>query len=328
MICLDYEKFASLIKEARCKKNLTQKDLSDMLYVTDRAVSKWERGKSLPDISMLKKISEVLDIDINELLEIEKDKKDHKMFKRNAINYYLVIFIVLFLILCLVLLFILSFNKENEKKSVGTKKDLKYVESINGRDIFYNNIDDFFIEGIPFKEKLNDLSFDFIDFMEHLDNKGVFYDGGSVMYSYNDYNILSCHTVSENNDIIIGNKYMEYQDNFCKNEKNDYLKCIYKDIFKIIDINDGYNSKGEYAFITIDKFQDFNPFIVKVNNNFLNGVEKNNYYEFKFLYYYPSDIKISNDADVFNNYELLSITKVLENGLLDTSSNSCEKLVH
>ena len=95
---------------------------------------------------------------------------------------------------------------------------------------------------------------------------------------------------------------MEYQDNFCKNEKNDYLKCIYKDIFKIIDINDGYNSKEEYAFITIDKFQDFNPFIVKVNNNFLNGVEKNNYYEFKFLYYYPSDIKINNDADVFNNY--------------------------
>ena len=162
-----------------------------MLYVTDRDVSKWERGKSLPDISMLKKISEVLDIDINELLEIEKDKKDHKMFKRNAISYYLVIFIVLFLILCLVLLFILSFNKENEKKSVGTKKDLKYVESINGRDIFYNNIDDFFIEGIPFKEKLKDLSFDFIDFMEHLDNKGVFYDGGSVMYSYKDYNILS-----------------------------------------------------------------------------------------------------------------------------------------
>lgn len=47
------------IAEIRKEKNMTQKDLANVLYVSDRAVSKWERGKSFPDISLLKKISEV-----------------------------------------------------------------------------------------------------------------------------------------------------------------------------------------------------------------------------------------------------------------------------
>lgn len=325
---MDYERFASLIKEARIKKNLTQKDLSNILYVTDRAVSKWERGKSLPDISMLKKISEVLNIDINELLEIKQNGEVKNKFKDKSTIHF-VMLIIIFFILCLILFLIFNSHREVNETSIGKEKDLKYVQTFKGRDIFYNNIDDFLIDGVSFKEKLEDSSFDFIDFMEHLDNKGIFYDGGSVMYSYNDYNILSCHTISENNDIIIGNKYMEYQDNFCKNEKSDYLKCVYKDIFKIIDINDDYNSQVlEYTFVTIDKFQNFNPFIVKIEKKFLNGIEKDKYYEFKFLYFYPTDYEIKSDIDIFDNYELVSVTKVKENGLLDTSSNSCEKLVH
>lgn len=43
------------IAEIRKEKNMTQKDLANVLYVSDRAVSKWERGKSFPDISLLKK---------------------------------------------------------------------------------------------------------------------------------------------------------------------------------------------------------------------------------------------------------------------------------
>lgn len=53
----------------RKKKNLTQKDIAERLHVSDKAVSKWERGLALPDVSLLAKLSIMLDTDIESLLE-------------------------------------------------------------------------------------------------------------------------------------------------------------------------------------------------------------------------------------------------------------------
>ena len=50
---MDPLKTGKLISEARKKLNLTQKNLADKLYVSDKAVSKWERGICFPDISVL-----------------------------------------------------------------------------------------------------------------------------------------------------------------------------------------------------------------------------------------------------------------------------------
>ena len=61
---MDKERTGQLITELRKEKGLTQKQLADALNVTDKAVSKWERGLSFPDISMLEPISEVLGISI------------------------------------------------------------------------------------------------------------------------------------------------------------------------------------------------------------------------------------------------------------------------
>lgn len=69
---MDKERTGQLITELRKEKGLTQKQLADALNVTDKAVSKWERGLSFPDISMLEPISEVLDISIMEILAGEK----------------------------------------------------------------------------------------------------------------------------------------------------------------------------------------------------------------------------------------------------------------
>ena len=65
---MDKEKTGQLITELRKEKGLTQKQLADALNVTDKAVSKWERGLSFPDISMLEPISELLGISIMEIL--------------------------------------------------------------------------------------------------------------------------------------------------------------------------------------------------------------------------------------------------------------------
>ncbi|MGD8455141.1 MAG: helix-turn-helix transcriptional regulator [Anaerolineales bacterium] len=69
---MDNEKIAHFITELRKEKELTQKDLADQLGVTDKAVSKWERGLSYPDISLLSKLSHILGVTTSELLNGEK----------------------------------------------------------------------------------------------------------------------------------------------------------------------------------------------------------------------------------------------------------------
>lgn len=61
-------KIGKFIKESRNKKNLTQKQLAEKLNITDKAVSKWERGISMPDSSIMIQLCEILSISVNELL--------------------------------------------------------------------------------------------------------------------------------------------------------------------------------------------------------------------------------------------------------------------
>ena len=75
---MDLIKIGKFITDCRKKKNLTQEQLAEKLYITDRAVSKWERGLSLPDADKMFDICDILDININELLIGEKiDMKEY-----------------------------------------------------------------------------------------------------------------------------------------------------------------------------------------------------------------------------------------------------------
>lgn len=68
---MDYEKIGSFIAAKRKEKGMTQKDLAELLGVTDRAVSKWERAKSFPDVQILKPLCEALSVSVSELLDGE-----------------------------------------------------------------------------------------------------------------------------------------------------------------------------------------------------------------------------------------------------------------
>ena len=69
ILLMNAEKICVAIKILRKRKGLTQHQLADKLGVTDKAVSKWERGLGTPDISMLNKLALILDIDTDNLLE-------------------------------------------------------------------------------------------------------------------------------------------------------------------------------------------------------------------------------------------------------------------
>ena len=66
---MDQEKIGKLIKEIRKKNNLTQAEFAEKYGVTYQAVSKWENGKNIPDVSLLKEISKDFNVNIEDLLE-------------------------------------------------------------------------------------------------------------------------------------------------------------------------------------------------------------------------------------------------------------------
>ena len=76
------EKICTLRKE----KGLTQKDLAELLHVTNKAVSKWERGKNFPDLAMLRPLSVALDTTVSQLLGIEEPIPENTIAVLSAIS--------------------------------------------------------------------------------------------------------------------------------------------------------------------------------------------------------------------------------------------------
>ncbi|MBQ8835971.1 MAG: helix-turn-helix transcriptional regulator [Clostridia bacterium] len=73
------------IRSARTKKNITQDELAEKLYVTRQTVSNYENGKSRPDVEMLMSISEVLGVELNVLLYGEEKTPEQKRAKKQLI---------------------------------------------------------------------------------------------------------------------------------------------------------------------------------------------------------------------------------------------------
>ena len=85
---MDLEKIGRFISNHRKKKNMTQMELAERLNITDRAVSKWERGKSMPDSSVMLSLCEVLGFSVNELLSGEEVKVEdyNKQAEKNLLE--------------------------------------------------------------------------------------------------------------------------------------------------------------------------------------------------------------------------------------------------
>lgn len=79
---MDQVKIGKFIADCRKNKQLTQVQLADKLGITDRAVSKWENGRSLPDSGIMIDLCKELDINVNELLKGEKIKMND--YNKNA----------------------------------------------------------------------------------------------------------------------------------------------------------------------------------------------------------------------------------------------------
>lgn len=142
---MDQNKIGTYIKELRLKNNLSQSDLAKKLSVTNQAISKWENGRGIPDIEMLKQLSEIFNVNVDDLLngETKAEKKSYK-------KYVLLSLGVLILILFFAVLIIKSFERDNfEFNSIASFND-KF--SIRGVIAYNKNKKSIYISDITYSD--------------------------------------------------------------------------------------------------------------------------------------------------------------------------------
>ena len=101
---MDQERFGKIIKYIRNKNKLTQKQFADKYNVTYQAVSKWENGKNMPDISIIKQICKDYNISLEEMVGGN--------FKKKKTKKHLIFLLIVFIII-LVLFFIVGSKDED-----------------------------------------------------------------------------------------------------------------------------------------------------------------------------------------------------------------------
>lgn len=85
---MDQTKTGELFARLRKEHAMTQKEVADILHISDRTVSKWERGMGMPDVSMWKGISALFGVDIEKLLEGELSEKETEAGNMKRMKFY------------------------------------------------------------------------------------------------------------------------------------------------------------------------------------------------------------------------------------------------
>ena len=81
-------KIGKFIQEKRKEKGITQSELAEILNITDRAISKWENGKCMPDVGIIQELCKILNITINDLFsgEVVDMKNNEKILEKNLLE--------------------------------------------------------------------------------------------------------------------------------------------------------------------------------------------------------------------------------------------------
>ena len=227
---MDQQKIGKLISKLRKEKELTQEQFAEKMGVSINAVSKWERGLSFPDVSLMKKVCTELGISVEELINGELDKSEDakekaiinvvKSKNREKKKYKIVITISTILIGILIVLGIVLYkNKDDELE--------KYYERNYQMSLVARNVEAFL------KYRYN--------------GKYPDYYGG--MYISDDAYNLVVQLVEEN---IPPKETMEYN---YYNELFTVDKAI-----KIEYVKNSYNKLEEVNQKLIDYFTNNNPF--------------------------------------------------------------------
>ncbi len=111
---MDPIRIGEFIKEIRKKNNLTQKEFAKKYNVTYQAVSKWERGLNLPDLTLIREMSKNFNIELSDILDGNIKNKEKSKKK------YLIIFLIILFIVILLLIIINNHNNSFDFKTISS----------------------------------------------------------------------------------------------------------------------------------------------------------------------------------------------------------------
>lgn len=140
---------AKFIYKIRKDNNLTQQQLAEKLGVTYQAVSKWETGKNIPDIAILQQLSQIYNIDINELI---LGKKPKKQFSNKNI-------IILIFVLIITLFSLIYFKNKNQNYEFKNIFSVSEGFEVKGVIAFSNNKSSIYISEIIYNELHDDTKY-------------------------------------------------------------------------------------------------------------------------------------------------------------------------
>lgn len=334
---MNQEKIGKFIAMLRKDKKITQQELANMLNVTDRAVSHWENGRRLPDISLFKPICEIFNITVNELISGELIPKE-KMIKKSDENIietlnnkikqkkkmHKIIIILLSTIIFLIIVIVFG-NKELYPKididnfsisllDTGKEHLLEKELTKDNRTIYFYGVDTAFFcdrkdNCYQLKSALKNKQTTLDKFQEYLEKEVEYenietyklFDGGTTIYKKSGFLVVYCNTIDGNHDIYIGNSEMldKLNGEYCGHPKSTDKSFIRT--YKIIS-----------ATVNEEDFE-FNDIILEQNNKREKVTISNTFnlipgkiYEFSFLTF-------KNFEDTIRNiFKYSTIIKVVE----------------
>lgn len=340
---MDQKKIGEFISKCRKEKNLTQQELADILHVTDRAISNWETGRRMPDVSFYKPLCEVLDISINELLMGEKIEKEKQLstseehlihaLEVNEISHKKMISLILLFIISIFLLigFIGIIYYHEKYPSIPIYRiEAWYQDSDNSftlnKEYIEESYDIYFygLEKVNFcthktcyemKDAFKHHQINQEKIKEYLESevlqdtiqKHIYYDGGTTTYQSEHYTIIFCNTTEGNKDIYIGTDNMldELEGAYCGHEKSDLKK--FTRTYSVEAIYE--DTVPDYINVTLRIFQG-EVATVKIDSSSSLQVGKN--YEFTFFTYEMFEDTISN---IFENSTIVKIKETDKLGM-------------
>lgn len=166
---MDLSKISNFIKTKRKELGITQDELAEKLFVTEKAVSRWETGRGTPDISLLLPLSKELNIDVSELLNGEENRNSkndveqlieyNEITKANKYNFQFKLTILFYILSMLLFLIYLKFEyNPNIEVNYFIRLLIIFIASIFviiGNQIYSNN----YVEKIDDKKKVLKLSY-------------------------------------------------------------------------------------------------------------------------------------------------------------------------
>lgn len=268
---MNYETIGKFIQEKRKEKQLTQKQLAYKLGVTDKAVSKWERGQGCPDVSILEILSKELGVSILEILKgriieneiikvteandyIQETIKYTKNNIKETINK-IITFLIIAISLILLILNIENIINLNKKYTYDFDKEMHQTIKTNAYKIEKNTEIILKNQGIYSKEDYNKICEILNNNLKSIKNEKIINATGKKEYTRNEIYMQDMDEVINNIQMIelarIIGKY-----NNDETYTQSLIDNIYMKIFAGMDSD--FNISYKYKLMNIT-LEDYNP---------------------------------------------------------------------